>query len=102
MTRKPDGWVLLSGTNEILPHYFEDTKERCEARAFNDFQEYAGEQESFDCCVIPICLVPPALLDAIDEVQEAFQTYFDCVEREDKTEEEYLKSKLDKLKEVRG
>ena len=36
-----------------------------------------------------------------DEVEEAFQTYFECVEREDKVEEEFLKEKLNKLKEVR-
>jgi len=71
---KPDGWVLN-----------DDAYLYCRERAPGIYLRQIGP-----------------LLDAIDEVQEAFQTYFDCVEREDKQEEEYLKMKLDKLKEVRG
>ena len=97
---KPDGWVLQSGTGEILPHYFEDTKERCEARASNDFEEYAGEQEPFDCCVIPVCLVPPALLDEIHEYfSKALENDYDgaVICGSDK-----IRRLLNKLKEVRG
>jgi len=103
MTRKPDGWVLQSGTGEILPHYFEDTKERCEARASNDFYEYAGEHERFDCVVIPVCLVPPALLDWVEEVEKYLKVTLDNCTRNGfdmlASEEKAL---LDKLREVRG
>lgn len=82
---KPDGWVQ------------EDFRYEIEA---GDYVCVHRASVGYSCK--PVCLVPPALLDAIDEVEEAFQTYFECVEREDKVEEEFLKEKLDKLKEVRG
>lgn len=83
---KPDGWVHKDWRT-FMPE--------CDVLV-------CREPWGFNVESYPVCLVPPALLDAIDEVQEAFEKYFDCVEREDKREEEYLKSKLNKLKEVRG
>lgn len=81
---KPHGWVHKEWKEHSEPFV-----------AVYYYPRRSGDQD-------PVCLVPPALLDAIDEVQEAFQAYFDCVEREDKQEEELLKKKLNKLKEVRG
>lgn len=50
----------------------------------------------------PVCLVPPALLDWVDEVERAVRLYVECVERDDTREEETIIKLLDKLKEVRG
>lgn len=84
---KPDGWVQED--------YREVLSEDDGATVVASYRAASGGE-------VPVCLVPPTLLDAIDEVEEAFQVYFECVEREDKQEEELLKKKLNKLKEVRG
>lgn len=103
MTTKPDGWVVRCPRGEWLQ------------KTINGPFVCAGEdgawyylQTSNPCLretltekgyrIIPICLVPPALLDWCEEVEKFFQDELKWGMIEDP---ESVKKLVDKLKEVR-
>lgn len=85
MTRKPDGWVVKDY------HFVHATKE--EALAW-----FGGSASS----VKPVCLVPPDLLDWVEEVEKYF-VLMERIERQGGFEGDAdgILAILDKLREVR-
>ena len=91
MTRKPDGWVVKD--------YQDYLRLNCQFSFHPQKPKYSGEEVEH----VPLCLVPPALLDWVEEVEKYLKvTLYNCTLNGFEMLASEEKALFDKLREVRG